>query len=171
MARCTKCGKDAGFMSSMCDACLQLDRKRLAEEAQRKMVEAAGGDGAIERRREPGFADAAAAVQLTTASTLPGFRITETVEVVTAECVMGTGMFSDFAASVADFFGGRSESTQETLRAVRRECLRQLKEEAAAAGANAVVAVRLDYSSMGPNNSLLFLVASGTAVQVAPDAA
>jgi uncharacterized protein YbjQ (UPF0145 family) len=172
MATCTQCGQDAGFMASVCDACLARERAQLRAQAEHQVLAAkaaaAVGDRAAERRLEPGFQAQAAAVTLTTASTLAGFRIVETVEVVTAECVMGMSVFGDFSAAVADIFGGRSESTQQVLRDARRTCLRQLKEEAAAAGGNAVIALRLDYSAMGANNSMLFLVASGTAVRVVP---
>jgi len=45
--------------------------------------------------------------------------------------------------------------------------LTELKKEALNVGANAVIAVDLDYSEFsGQNKSMLFLVASGTAVKV-----
>jgi uncharacterized protein YbjQ (UPF0145 family) len=78
-------------------------------------------------------------------------------------------LFRDFLAGLTDAFGGRSESTQKVLRDARRECLRELREEALRHGANAVIAVDLDYSEFsGQGKSMLFLVASGTAVLVEP---
>jgi uncharacterized protein YbjQ (UPF0145 family) len=78
-----------------------------------------------------------------------------------------TNLFSDFFAGMTDFFGGRSDSTQKVLRDARRTCLYELKKEAYEGGANAVIAVKLDYSEFtGKGKSMLFLVASGTAVQV-----
>ena len=68
---------------------------------------------------------------------------------------------------MTDFFGGRSESTQGVLRDARRTCLNELRKEAFSVGANAVIAVDLDYSEFsGKGKSMLFLVASGTAVTV-----
>lgn len=174
MAKCKHCGREAGFMSSTCDDCLPRERQMLAQQAQanvrREALEEAQGNPAAERRLQPDFQDQVNAVQLTTASSLAGFRVVETVDVITAEAVMGMSIFGDLAASLADVFGGRSESTQQILREARRSCLWQLRAEAASLGANAVIALRLDYSAMGSNNSMLFLVASGTAVRVVPEA-
>jgi len=53
------------------------------------------------------------------------------------------------------------------LRDSRRVCLTELRREALIAGANAVIGVDLDYSEIsGDDKSMLFLVASGTAVVV-----
>lgn len=104
-------------------------------------------------------------VILTTAPALDGYR-TEVVEVITAECAFGMNIFRDFFASVSDFFGGRNKSTQKILRDARKTCLNELRLEAARAGANAVIAIDLDYSEFsGQGKSMLFLVASGTAVR------
>lgn len=70
-------------------------------------------------------------------------------------------------AGVRDVFGGRSSATQKILRDARITCLQELKNEANNLGANAVIATRLDYSEFsGGGKSMLFLVASGTAVVV-----
>jgi uncharacterized protein YbjQ (UPF0145 family) len=108
------------------------------------------------------------AVLLTTASNLEGYRVTRTIDVVSAECAFGINVLRDLFAAVTDFFGGRSESTQKVLRDARITCLRELRREALAIGANAVIGVRLDYSEFtGHGKSMLFLVATGTAVEVA----
>ena len=106
-------------------------------------------------------------VTLTTAPWLEGYRVVETVEIITTECVYGMNVFLDLAASITDAIGGRSASTQNILKNARKNCLLELKKEAANLGANAVIAVDLDYSEFsGQNKSMLFLVASGTAVKV-----
>lgn len=106
-------------------------------------------------------------VILTTASSIEGYVVVKTIDIITAECAFGMNMFRDFFASVTDIVGGRSSSTQKVLRDARVVCLAQLREEAVSRGANAVIAVDLDYSEFsGQGKSMLFLVASGTAVQV-----
>jgi len=106
---------------------------------------------------------------LTTTPTIEGYRITKTLEIVTAECVFGMSIFTDVFASVTDFFGGRSNKVQQVLRDARRVCLNELRKEAALVGGNAVVGVDLDYSEFsGQHKSMLFLVASGTAVNIKP---
>lgn len=106
-------------------------------------------------------------VLLTTAPELAGYRVTRTLDIVTAECVLGLSFLSDFLAGMSDFFGGRSGRTQNKLREARQYCLSELRAEAQSLGANAVIAVSLSYSEFsGQGKSMLFLVASGTAVVV-----
>ena len=76
-------------------------------------------------------------------------------------------VFRDMFASVRDFFGGRSEATQKVLKDARTTCLSELQKEAFECGADAVIAVDLDYSEFsGGGKSMLFLLASGTAVKL-----
>jgi uncharacterized protein YbjQ (UPF0145 family) len=78
-------------------------------------------------------------------------------------------IFRDLFAGLTDIFGGRSASSQKILRDARKLCIRELKKEAAELGADAVIAVDLDYSEFsGGGKSMLFLVASGTAVKIEP---
>ncbi len=109
----------------------------------------------------------AQSIALSTTAEIAGYVADETLEVVTAECVFGMSVFKDFFAGVSDFFGGRSQVTQDTLRRARQTCLYELKVEAAKVGADAVIGVDLDYSEFsGQGKSMLFLVASGTAVKL-----
>ena len=104
---------------------------------------------------------------VTTEPNMPEYRVVQRIEVITAECVFGMNLFRDFFASVRDIFGGRSGAAQKVLRDSRRICLTELKREALIVGANAIVGVDLDYSEIsGDGKSMLFLVASGTAVRV-----
>ena len=76
-------------------------------------------------------------------------------------------IFHDIATSFSDVFGGRSESVQHFLRKARRMCVKELKREAAALSADAVIGVDLSYSEFtGGGKSMLFLFASGTAVRL-----
>ncbi len=107
---------------------------------------------------------------VTTEPVMDEYRVVERLEVITAECVFGMNLFRDFFASITDILGGRSSSSQKVLRDARRTCLSELRREALIAGANAVVAVDLDYNEIsGDGKNMLFLVASGTAVRVEPD--
>ncbi|MBS9404289.1 YbjQ family protein [Halomonas sp. TRM85114] len=106
-------------------------------------------------------------VLLTTSSHLDGYRVTEHVDIVSAECVFGMNVLKDMFAGFRDFFGGRNKSSQNALRDARVACLDELRHEAESLGANAVIAVDLDYSEIsGGGKSMLFLVATGTAVKV-----
>jgi len=60
---------------------------------------------------------------------------------------------------------GRWGVFQQPVRDARQLCIYELKSEAYRLGANAVIGVSLNYSELsGKNTSMLFLVASGTAV-------
>jgi len=86
---------------------------------------------------------------------------------VTAECAFGMNLFRDLFAGVRDIFGGRSGATQKVLRDSRKKVLEELRIEARELGANAVIGVSLSYSEFsGQGKSMLFIVASGTAVVI-----
>jgi uncharacterized protein YbjQ (UPF0145 family) len=108
-----------------------------------------------------------ASIKATTTQSLEGYRVTQTLDIITAEYVGGMNIFRDFLAGVRDMVGGRSGTIQNELRNAREVCIANLKQEAYSLGANAVLAVDLDYSEIsGGGKSMLFLVASGTAVIV-----
>lgn len=111
----------------------------------------------------------AANLIVTTEMAMPEYKVTQRIEVITAECVFGMNMFKDFFAGITDFLGGRSKSSQKVLRDARRTALTELRREALIVGANAVIGVDLDYSEIsGDGKSMLFVVVSGTAVTVEP---
>ncbi|WP_216594671.1 YbjQ family protein [Halomonas sp. PR-M31] len=104
---------------------------------------------------------------VTTSSHLEGYRVTEHLDIVSAECVFGMNVFKDMFSGFRDFFGGRNKSSQNALRDARKTCLDELRKEAESLGANAVIGIDLDYSEIsGDGKSMLFLVATGTAVKV-----
>lgn len=108
---------------------------------------------------------------LTTETYSPDLVIKERLGIVSAECVFGMSIIKDAFAAVTDITGGRSKSTQGGLRNAKRACLNELSQEAKALGADAVIAIDLDYSEftgggMFGEKSMLFLVASGTAVKL-----
>ncbi len=107
-----------------------------------------------------------ASIILTTVSSLSNSPKYEELEIITAECVSGMNMFRDMFAAFSDVFGGRSDASQKVLRDLRKTCLEELRSEAYEIGADAVIGVDLDYSEFsGGGKSMLFLVASGTAVK------
>lgn len=102
---------------------------------------------------------------LTTTNSIDGYRVIKNLDIVAAECAFGMNIFKDLLTNLSDVFGGRSKTTQNTLKNARINCLNDLKEEALSIGANAVLGVDLEYSEFsGGGKSMLFIVASGTAV-------
>lgn len=100
-----------------------------------------------------------------TTPSIPGYTLRESLGIVTAECAFGMNLFRDFFAGMTDVFGGRSGATQNVLLDARETCLEELRVTAAEQGANGIIGIHLDYSEFsGGGKSMLFLVASGTAV-------
>lgn len=82
------------------------------------------------------------------------------------ETIIGANLFRDFFASIRDIVGGRSGSYEEVLRQAKDTALREMQDQAALLGANAVVGVDLDYETVGDSGSMLMVTASGTAVRI-----
>lgn len=106
---------------------------------------------------------------LTTTPTVPGRDIADVLDIVSAECAYGMNVFKDFFTSVTDVVGGRSGATQGVLRDARRTAMSELRNQAFGIGADAVVGVNLTVSEFsGGGKSMLFVVATGTAVTLHP---
>jgi uncharacterized protein YbjQ (UPF0145 family) len=118
-------------------------------------------------KKKPKAQEANENIKLTTSFGFTNYEITDEVGIVTSECVCGMNIVRDFFVSMADFFGGRSVETQRALNDARNTCLKELKKEAYDMGADGVMGIDLDYSDFG-HKSMLFLVASGTAVKLRP---
>ncbi|MCZ8135487.1 MAG: heavy metal-binding domain-containing protein [Porphyrobacter sp.] len=103
---------------------------------------------------------------VSTTPTLEGRPIQEYCGIVTGEVIVGANLFRDLFAGIRDIVGGRSGSYERILADARNQAIEELQAEAAARGANAVVAVDLDYEVVGANGSMLMVSASGTAVKV-----
>lgn len=102
----------------------------------------------------------------TTTPTIEGKRITKYYGIVAGETIIGANLFRDFFASIRDIVGGRSGSYEEVLRQAKDTALREMQDQAALLGANAVVGVDLDYETVGDSGSMLMVTASGTAVRI-----
>ncbi|MEP4148735.1 MAG: YbjQ family protein [Halioglobus sp.] len=124
-------------------------------------------EAAAANERTEALKQKASQLPITTSFTISGREIDQEIDVITAECVFGMNIFRDLFAGVRDIVGGRSEATQKVLRDTRKTCLTELRKEAVESGADAIIGVNLDYSEFsGGGKSMLFLVASGTAVKL-----
>jgi uncharacterized protein YbjQ (UPF0145 family) len=103
---------------------------------------------------------------LSTTPSIEGHRIHEYKGVVTGEAILGANVFRDLFASIRDIVGGRSASYEKVLKDARDMALKEIAEEGARLGANAVVGIDLDYETIGAGGSMLMVSASGTAVVV-----
>ena len=103
---------------------------------------------------------------LTTTPTIEGRKIVEYKGVVFGEVIVGVNIIKDFAATLRDFFGGRSNTYEKELTAARDTAMNELKTRAMALGADAVVGIDIDYEVLGQSSGMLMVIASGTAVKL-----
>ena len=103
---------------------------------------------------------------LTTTPTIEGRTIVEYKGVVFGEVIVGVNFIKDVAASLRDFFGGRSNSYEKELVAARDTAMNELRSRAMALGADAVVGIDIDYEVLGQNGGMMMVTASGTAVKL-----
>ena len=103
---------------------------------------------------------------LTTTNTIEGRPIKNYLGIVTAETIIGANIFKDIFAVIRDIVGGRSGTYEKVIEEARLNALKELEQKAVLMGANAVVAIDLDFETVGSGGSMLMVVASGTAVQI-----
>lgn len=96
---------------------------------------------------------------------IEGRKILQYHGLVSGEAILGANIFMDLFAGIRDIVGGRSAAYENELRKAKQIALEEMQEEARSMGANAVVAVDLDYETIG-KGTMLMVSASGTAVTV-----
>lgn len=106
---------------------------------------------------------------IVTANNLEGHRIVRYHGVVSGEAILGANLFRDVFAGIRDLVGGRSGAYEKVLRDAKNTALAEMAEEARRQGANAVIAVDLDYETIqvGQGGNMLMVSVAGTAVRVA----
>jgi uncharacterized protein YbjQ (UPF0145 family) len=105
---------------------------------------------------------------IVTTDSIEGRKITKHLGLVSGEAILGANIFRDFFAGIRDIVGGRSAAYEQELRKAKDIALQEMSEQAQAMGANAIVAVDLDYETItvGNGGGMLMVSASGTAVLV-----
>ena len=103
---------------------------------------------------------------ISTTPSLEGKRITQYYGLVSGEAILGANIFKDIFASIRDIVGGRSAAYEVELRKAKDIAIQEMATQATQLGANAVVAVDLDYETIGfGSGNMLMVSASGTAVK------
>ncbi|WP_353095420.1 putative heavy metal-binding protein [Tissierella praeacuta] len=102
----------------------------------------------------------------TTTPTIEGKKIVGYKGIVFGEVIAGVDFIKDFAASLTNFFGGRSGSYEGELIQAREEAIKEMESRAREMGANAVVGVDIDYEVLGQGGNMLMVTATGTAVVI-----
>ncbi|HEY1146067.1 MAG TPA: heavy metal-binding domain-containing protein [Allosphingosinicella sp.] len=103
---------------------------------------------------------------LTTTSRVEGRSATHYLGIVTGEVIVGANIFKDLFAGIRDIVGGRAGAYENTLRSARETAFAEVKSEAVALGADAVIGIDIDYEVIGKEGSMLMVTISGTAVRL-----
>lgn len=104
---------------------------------------------------------------ITTTDGLEGWEITDYLGIVSGDAVLGSNVFRDFFAGIRDIVGGRTGSYEKLFQEAKQIALDEMAERARALGADAIVAVDLDYEVIGGDNKTMLMVsANGTAVKI-----
>jgi uncharacterized protein YbjQ (UPF0145 family) len=103
-----------------------------------------------------------------TSPTVPGREIVEVLGMVSGEAILGANIFKDIFAGVRDIVGGRAAAYERELRKAKEIAIREMENECASLGGNAIIAVDLDYESLNVSagGNMLMVSASGTAVRL-----
>lgn len=103
---------------------------------------------------------------LTTTPGIDGRPVAQYLGIATGEVIVGANIFRDLFAAVRDIVGGRAGAYEGALKDARRQAFEELSADARELGADAVIGVTVDYEALGSNDSMLMVVATGTAVRL-----
>jgi uncharacterized protein YbjQ (UPF0145 family) len=101
---------------------------------------------------------------ITTTSTLDGRPVRDYLGLVTGEAIIGANIFRDLLAGIRDIVGGRSAAYEKELAKAREIATMEMTMQAGELGADAIIAVDVDYETVGAG--MLMVTLSGTAVRL-----
>ena len=100
---------------------------------------------------------------IVTTNNVEGKRVTKYFGLVSGEAILGANIFKDIFANIRDIVGGRAAAYEQELQKAKNIALEEMTAQAKQLGANAIIAVDLDYETIG-SGSMLMVSAAGTAV-------
>lgn len=104
-----------------------------------------------------------------TTPTIPGYRITKVLGVVTGLSPRTRGVLGKFVAAIESMVGGEVTSFTSELEKARMEAIDRVRQKAAAMGANAIVGLDMETSDIGLQAGVTVISATGTAVIAEPE--
>lgn len=103
-------------------------------------------------------------IKVTTGYNFEGYKIVEYKNVISGECVLGTGFLSEFAASLSDLTGTNSGMFSEKLKDAKTIAMGNMKRSCIYEGGNAIIGIDFDYITFA--NNMIGVVANGTSVVI-----
>ena len=101
-----------------------------------------------------------------TTPTVPGYKITRVMGVVTGLTPRTRGILGKFVAGFESMFGGEVTAFTSELEKARLDAIRRVRSKAMSLGANAVVGLDLETSDLGLQLGVVVISATGTAVVI-----
>ncbi len=102
---------------------------------------------------------------ITTTNTIETHEVSRYLGIVSSQVIVGTSIKRDFIAFFSDITGKRSPAYESVMKGAKYEAMGEMKSQAQAMGANAILGVHLSFDSVGEGN-MMMVTATGTAVVV-----
>jgi uncharacterized protein YbjQ (UPF0145 family) len=103
---------------------------------------------------------------VTNTNNIDNATVSQYIGPVFGEVIEGVNFLKDFAAGIRNFVGGRSGMYEESVIQARSEAINEMVMRAQQLGADAILALKVDYETLGEGGSMLMVTASGTAVKL-----
>jgi uncharacterized protein YbjQ (UPF0145 family) len=105
---------------------------------------------------------------IVTTPTVAGYKIKKILGVVTGMTPRTRGILGQFVGGLESMVGGEVTAFSSEMEKARWEAIDRVKGRAVAMGANAIIGLDVETSSIGQSNVVLFS-ATGTAVVIEPE--
>lgn len=105
--------------------------------------------------------------KLTTGFNFEGCKIESYLGLVSGDVVVGTGYFSDIAASISDLFGVEATAYSEKIKKAKNAVLCNMIKDSVKIGGNAIIGISYEYLTFSGN--MIGVSVNGTSVKISID--
>jgi uncharacterized protein YbjQ (UPF0145 family) len=106
---------------------------------------------------------------LTTTPTVPGYKVTKVIGIVSGITPRTRGLLGKFIGGIQSMIGGEVTAFSYEIEKARAEAIDRCRANAVALGANAVIAIDIETTDLGYQLGVLVFSATGTAVILEPE--
>jgi uncharacterized protein YbjQ (UPF0145 family) len=106
---------------------------------------------------------------IVTTPSIPGYKVTKVLGVVTGLTPRTRGVLGKFVASIQTMLGGEVTAFTTELEKARLEAINRIRQKAVSMGANAIIGLDMETSDIGLQAGVTVISATGTAVVVKPE--
>lgn len=102
--------------------------------------------------------------KITTGYSFDSYKITSYISIISGNVVLGTGIFSEFVASIDDMFGTTSSPFEHKMEQEKTLAVEKLIRKSVSIGGNAIIGVDFDFFTL--SNNMIAVSANGTSVVI-----